>query len=439
MSTSKIKISRILHAGFIFEVNDTKVLFDPIFENPFSQNCYAFPEIEFKIDVISHLKWDAVFISHYHDDHFSLESLKQIDRKTPIYFFSVFEEMFDLIKTLGFTEVHPIQIGQDLRFKNLKITPLEALDTDVDSIFHIEYGDLHLLHVVDSWIGPNTWEKIRNIKKWDLVLWPFQTMREMEVIAPSIASIISEETTQLPVEWKEQIESLSPRVIVPSSCQFKFEDWSWYNQAFFPISYKNFKTQIQNILPQTSVIKLAPGETLELTKDECQKIQRLDWILPTGDPETDYEFNPHHKPQSLSEIAQKLPPLNSNQKNEIHYFLKNDLSIRYEGLSELEDFRPMIWKLLVYTEQGNPVSYVFKVQEQSLSASSEEDADWITEISEYKLYQALFHGESLTSIYIRITPTTDSDLFKDPLIRALYEGIIGGYQKAQLKKILSKP
>lgn len=264
-------------------------------------------------------------------------------------------------------------------------------------------------------------------------------MREMEVIAPSIASIISEETTQLPVEWKEQIESLSPRVIVPSSCQFKFEDWSWYNQAFFPISYKNFKTQIQNLLPQTSVIKLDPGETLELTRDECQKIQRLDWILPTGDPEADYEFNPHHKPQSLSQIAQKLPPLNSNQKNEIHYFLKNDLSIRYEGLSELEDFPPMIWKLLVYTEQGNPVSYVFKVQEQSLTASSEEDTDWITEISEYKLYQALFHGESLTSIYIRITPTTDSDLFKDPLIRALYEGIIGGYQKAQLKKILSKP
>lgn len=31
-----LQISRILHAGYLFEYGDQKIAFDPIFENPFS-------------------------------------------------------------------------------------------------------------------------------------------------------------------------------------------------------------------------------------------------------------------------------------------------------------------------------------------------------------------------------------------------------------------
>ena len=97
-----LKISRILHAGYVFECNDTLIAFDPIFENPFSRNCYAFPDVRFDHDQIRNLKFAAVFISHFHDDHCSLESLDFLDRMTPIYIYCLFDELFSMVRELGF-------------------------------------------------------------------------------------------------------------------------------------------------------------------------------------------------------------------------------------------------------------------------------------------------------------------------------------------------
>jgi putative membrane protein len=70
-----LKISRILHAGYVFECAGRRIVFDPIFENPFSRNCHAFPAVRFDLEQIRALPVDAVFISHFHDDHCSFESL----------------------------------------------------------------------------------------------------------------------------------------------------------------------------------------------------------------------------------------------------------------------------------------------------------------------------------------------------------------------------
>ena len=102
----QIKISRILHAGYIFEHElnheSDRIAFDPIFENPFSQNCHAFPPVKFDYAEIRKQKFAAVFISHYHDDHCSFDSLDLLDRNTPIYIYCVFDEMFSMLKELGF-------------------------------------------------------------------------------------------------------------------------------------------------------------------------------------------------------------------------------------------------------------------------------------------------------------------------------------------------
>jgi hypothetical protein len=64
-----------------------------------------------------------------------------------------------------------------------------------------------------------------------------------------------------------------------------------------------------------------------------------------------------------------------------------------------------------------------------------------------KLYSALFHGESLTSLYLRINDCffdraiekriIDVDIMNDPLLRCLYDGAIASYQKEQLKRIIN--
>jgi L-ascorbate metabolism protein UlaG (beta-lactamase superfamily) len=88
MTASSLTISRILHAGYVFDCGATRIAFDTIFENPFSHNCHAFPDVAFDVDQIRCQRFDAVFISHFHDDHCSLDSLDLLDRATPLYLYS---------------------------------------------------------------------------------------------------------------------------------------------------------------------------------------------------------------------------------------------------------------------------------------------------------------------------------------------------------------
>lgn len=416
-----LRISRILHAGYLLECEGTRIIFYPIFENPFSKNCYAFPDIQFDLGVIQRLSLDAIFISHHHDDHFSLESLNFLDRKTPIYLFSAFEEHFALIKKLGFQKVHSIELFKTLEIGAFRIRPLEALDADVDSIYHIQAAGKNILNVVDSWIGPFVMDQLLNTQ-WDLILWPFQTMREIEVLSPSAAEPTSKHTQEIPPELAEQLQQLKPKAIIPSSCQFRFEEWSWYNQAFFPISYAGFTAQVHDLSPDSKVFRLNPGESLTATSNGFERSGHLPWIQAIGPQNVDYIFDPDVQPQTISEIAQKFPPLSTEQKSAVLQFCTHDLAEKLKTLPRLEAIAKN-WKLVVYDHHGKAQEYLFGEPGLNL---------WLTEISEAKLYGALVNGESLTSIYLRVTPPAGADPLTDPLIHILYDGIIAGYQKAQL-------
>ncbi|KHD87156.1 MAG: hypothetical protein OM95_15780, partial [Bdellovibrio sp. ArHS] len=324
-----LKISRILHAGYIFELGETRIVFDPIFENPFSRNCYAFPPIEFDQESLREQKFSAVFISHYHDDHCSMESLHLLDRNTPIYMYCLHDEMFDLIRQLGFANVQSLAINQSVIVGDLEIIPRKALDEDVDSLFQIKGGGVNVLNVVDSWIDYTTLDLLKNEAPWDMILWPFQTMRELDVIAPSRAPVVS---LSLPPEWLEQIGALKPKYIVPSSCQFIQEPWSWYNYAFFPITYKQFSQEILELLPQAQVIRLNPGISIELDKGGVKPAASLSWIRPLGDQNVDYDFQSSVIPPPTSDIARNFPGLSPSQKSKVMDFCHQGLIEKFASL-----------------------------------------------------------------------------------------------------------
>lgn len=260
---STVQIHRVLHAGYLFSDQQTKVLFDPIFENPFSVNCYAYPKVQFDIDRISKISVDAIFISHFHEDHCSFESLNLISKSTPIYMFCQHPEMFDLLVQLGFEHVHPIVLNKTVKIGNFQITAHRALDAEVDCIYEVQQGGLRILNVVDSWIDNEIFAELKT-RIWDLIIWPFQTMRELEVLNPGPDFL---QGPEIPLEWLHQIQALNPNLLVPSSCQFQMEPWSWYNSVFFPISYEFFSTIVKEALPDLNVCNLRPGSGIELKKN----------------------------------------------------------------------------------------------------------------------------------------------------------------------------
>ncbi|MFS2007248.1 MBL fold metallo-hydrolase [Duganella sp. CT11-25] len=432
-----MKISRILHAGYVFESEGTQILFDPVFENPFSRNCHAFPDVRFDLAQIRGLRPDAVFISHFHDDHCSMESLDLLDRDTPIYLYCLFDELFAMIRALGFVNVLALEVDAPVMVGAIEVIPRRALDADVDSMFHIRAGGLNVLNVVDSWMDPETLEQLKPFAPWDMVLWPFQTMREIDVIAPSRAE---GGPVALPEEWPEQLRALDPRYVVPSSCQFQQEPWSWYNHALFPISYRQFADEVGAWLPDARVVRLNPSVAVALTAEALTPAAPLPWVLPVGEQDVDYDYDAGITPPPTADIARHFAPLDAQQTALALDFCRVGLIERYEEMELAPDSyfeTPCVWQLSVYDHAGAVRQFRYRIHGDSIALVGDEDAPtWTTEIPIAKLYAGLALGESLTSMYMRIAGApADADIVDDPLIRCLFNDAFGAYQAAQLKRL----
>jgi L-ascorbate metabolism protein UlaG (beta-lactamase superfamily) len=445
--TAALTVSRILHAGYVFECDGTRIAFDTIFENPFSRNCHAFPDVRFDGEQIRRQRFDAVFISHFHDDHCSLESLDLLDRATPLYIYCIFEELFDMVRQLGFSRVHALRLDEPVAIGAFEVVPREAMDADVDSIFQVKAAGLNVLNVVDSWIDDTTLAKLVGEGPWDMVLWPFQTMRELEVLAPSRAVAAP---PALPEEWLRQLRALAPRYVVPSSCQFLQEPWSWYNRAFFPISYAQFGREVAAALPDARVVRLDPSSSVRLDTTSLQPAPPLPWVIPVGPQDVDYVYEGNAAPPTTADIARHFAPLTAAQQARVTAFCRVGLLDKAGAVEAASDYfeRTRIWQLSVFDHAGQATRFRYRLEPDGSACHDDGAAPlaWTTDIPAAKLYAALELGESLTSMYMRINDTVfdadierelaQADVVDDPLIRCLFGETFGAYQAAQLRRLL---
>ena len=442
-----LRISRILHAGYVFECGGTRIAFDPIFENPFSTNCHAFPDVKFDHEQIRRECFDAVFISHFHDDHCSLESLDLLDRSTPIHIYCLFDELFDMVGALGFVNLHRLDTNVAVGVGPFAVIPREALDSDVDSMFQIRAAGMNVLNVVDSWISPVALAELANESPWDMVLWPFQTMREIEVLAPSRADAASAE---IPTEWLDQLKVLNPRFVVPSSCQFTQESWSWYRHRFFPITYAQFKHEVEGALPDAKVVRLNPSVSVLLDESSLQAAEPLPWVVPVGEQEVDYRYDGTVEPPQTGEIARHFAELTSNEMKVVLDYCRSGLLEKYEDMELPEDSffeKARVWRLSIYDHTGAKTEFHFRVEGDTIALLDGAVAPlaWTTEVPATKLYAALTQGEALTSMYMRINDSVfdacieeeiaSAEIVDDPLIRCLFNDVFGAYQAAQLRRL----
>jgi hypothetical protein len=450
MPSPALTISRILHAGYVFECEGVRIAFDTIFENPFSRNCHAFPDVRFDQDAIRRQRFDAVFISHFHDDHCSLDSLDLLDRATPLYIYCIFDELFDMVRQLGFTQVRRLQLDTAVEVGPLTVIPREAMDADVDTMFQVRAAGLNVLNVVDSWIDGGTLAQLVREGPWDMVLWPFQTMREIEVLTPSR---VAAAPVELPEEWLQQLQALAPRYVVPSSCQFLQEPWSWYNRAFFPISYARFAQDVGTALPGARVVRLDPGVSVRLDAAGLVPAPALPWVIPVGDQDVDYAYEGNAAPPPTGEIARHFAPLTAAQRARVMDFCTQELPEKYPETEAASDYFDVTrtWQLSLYDHEGGAVHLRYRLDPQDGATIVGEDAGplgWTTEVPIAKVYAALELGESLTSMYVRINDAEfdaaseraleDADVVDDPLVRCLFGDTFGAYQAAQLQRLLAR-
>ncbi len=130
--------------------------------------------------------FDAVFISHGHNDHLHPPSLLGLDSATPIYFFD--EEAATcscvddenpqiLLPALGFHDIHAFRDGQSIEVGGgitIHILPArESLEGEEQCCFIIETPDLLMLDAVDIKDAPETRRALKPFRgKLDLAYLP---------------------------------------------------------------------------------------------------------------------------------------------------------------------------------------------------------------------------------------------------------------------------
>ncbi|HEX4704736.1 MAG TPA: MBL fold metallo-hydrolase [Pseudonocardiaceae bacterium] len=94
------------HAGFIVSHAGCRILIDPWFFPAFLDSWFPFPDNRNLLDEVLGERFDYLYVSHAHEDHFDRTLLDRLDRSTPVivakYRSRVMSKRF---KELGFTDV----------------------------------------------------------------------------------------------------------------------------------------------------------------------------------------------------------------------------------------------------------------------------------------------------------------------------------------------
>ena len=199
------------------------------------------------------------------------------------------------------------------------------------------------------------------------------------------------------------------------------------------------------ILPQSTVIKMNPGSTIVLSADSITKGEPVSWIHPMGDQDLDYQYDRQVVPQDPQIIANHFPPLPPDQMDAVVQYCEAKLPAKYRTLDMVEQgffSVPRSWRLTVYDARQQPRNFFYAIDGLHIEPSLEVPADWSTEVSAHKLWGALNRGETLTSMYLRLNDHSvrledvlGIDPGEDPLIRCLFSGNFGAYQKHQLVEL----
>lgn len=238
---------------------------------------------------------------------------------------------------------------------------------------------------------------------------------------------------------------------MPSSCQFLQEPWSWYNRAFFPISYSRFAAEVEAALPDAQVVRLDPSVSVLLDAKSLRPAPPLSWVLPVGDQSVDYTYHGNAAAPSTADIARQFAPLTPQQHARVMDYCRVGLLDRYGAVEAASDYfdRPRNWQLTIYEHTGAATRFRYRLEAGVRACPAEPTAPlaWTTDIPAAKLYAALELGESLTSIYLRINDAVfdadterelaQADVIDDPLIRCLFSDTFGAYQAAQLRRLLA--
>ncbi|RYD70250.1 MAG: MBL fold metallo-hydrolase, partial [Verrucomicrobiaceae bacterium] len=155
ISPSDFRITYIGHAGFAVDAGDISILIDPWFYAANLGSIFPYPDNSFVLPDVTRRKFDYLYISHAHTDHFDRRLLDQLDKDVTVLCPSFrSRELEVLMKGLGFSSLIKLGHLESLALsERLSVTMLLDSSAAEDSGLMIEFDGFRFLDLNDCQVN----------------------------------------------------------------------------------------------------------------------------------------------------------------------------------------------------------------------------------------------------------------------------------------------
>jgi L-ascorbate metabolism protein UlaG (beta-lactamase superfamily) len=294
-----MNVQLIGHATVLMNSENFSLICDPWLKGDYVNNCtvWQFPPREFGIETINKFKY--IYISHDHEDHCNAETLKFINKKTPIFILR-FNENKNLIKRLtsmNFTNVTEIEGWK--KYEIDEDTSITIFPSDlgyVDSSALISHKNFVIYHGNDNVLYPETVKKISKISNIDIAFMPyagFSGFPSCYEFSDEIKNKLAEKKKNERLEsFYECVEALNPKKVVPAAGDLiivgENKAWANYFDRASPIEAiekapKNIKDKMLDMRPgdiysHKGIIKYKKKNNWEYTSESQEKFYSQDHV-----------------------------------------------------------------------------------------------------------------------------------------------------------------
>ena len=276
-----MKLTSCGHAFWILESTAGRILFDPVFADPFEQGTVtACPSRTFLKEQLP--EYDLVYISHRHLDHFHIPTLQLLD-KTKLILIPNDVLTIASMKKMGFTNIHIMEAFKPIRVQK-ENTSLTLYPTPSVSEDFLEYG---LLIVESSPHGTHTlFNQVDTPLSDDCIANILSIAPQIDVHFAMFASQdfgwfhgVSGSLAETYTQNLYAVHRIKAKFVVPAAAGFRFVDrYQFLNQLLFPISQSRFIHDVQATLPTTQCHAINPGDILHIEESITVSAQASSFV-----------------------------------------------------------------------------------------------------------------------------------------------------------------
>lgn len=276
-----MKILYVGHACFLVEIGGCRILMDPwIVGSTYYHAWWHVPPVTATPEELGPI--DLIMISHVHDDHFHLPTLKRLPKTAAVVLpYTLDRWMAQTVKGMGFPKVVELEHGAGARLRdNLWVENFHF--GRLDSAFWLRSGDQTLLNLNDcavptEWL--RRWRRVHPAPAVTLGTFSYASAYPLcyEIPGMNRKEMAFESIQRYLEQFAENMSVLGSRTVIPIATQYGFlaEDQWWMND-FVPTPLQALAALEQRDRGVQGIL-LNPGDQFSTTEGLRRTGPLFDW------------------------------------------------------------------------------------------------------------------------------------------------------------------